>query len=140
VPTGGGAGTVAELRRDLARKLPEYLVPAAFTTLESIPLTANGKVDRNALPAPDFGATTGTGQPRTPRESQLVALFAETLGLSSVGVDDSFFDLGGHSLLVIRLASLIRREFGVDITIRTLFEAPTVAALAARLGDAGDDD
>ncbi|MCY1078719.1 non-ribosomal peptide synthetase [Archangium lansingense] len=122
------------LRAYLQQRLPEYMVPSALMALEALPLTPNGKVDRKALPAPEarpeFRAFV---PPSTPTEVRLATLWCELLGLSQVSALDDFFELGGHSLLATRLVSLVRSTFGVELPLRTLFEASTLSALAAWL-------
>ncbi|WP_158628734.1 non-ribosomal peptide synthetase [Dyella choica] len=135
VAAQGAALDASTLRRALAGTMPEYMVPAAVILLDALPLTINGKLDQRALPAPVFQPASG-GVPATPEEYALAGLFAEVLGLQRVGTQDSFFDLGGHSLLATRLISRIRSSLQVELSIRTLFEAPTVAELALRLREA----
>ncbi|MEU4119327.1 amino acid adenylation domain-containing protein [Kitasatospora sp. NPDC028055] len=144
-PSGGarlvahltGGADPAAVRTELARVLPDYMVPAVLVPLAALPLTPNGKVDRKALPVPDFGALRGERRaPATEREALLCALFAEVLELDGVGADDDFFALGGHSLLAGRVVTGLRARLGVELPIRTLFEAPTPAALALALDGA----
>ncbi|MET9348790.1 amino acid adenylation domain-containing protein [Streptomyces termitum] len=126
----------AEIRDFAADTLPGYMVPATVVALPALPLNANGKVDRRALPAPDLGPAATGRAPRDARESALCALFEDLLGIDGLTVDDDFFALGGHSLLATRLVGRIRAELGADLAIGDLFQAPTVAALAARLATA----
>ncbi|MBF9134911.1 hypothetical protein I0C86_39210, partial [Plantactinospora sp. S1510] len=123
-----------ELRTHAAARLPEYMVPATVVTLPTLPMTTSGKLDRRALPDPESTGGPVGREPTTEQEKQLCQLYAEVLERAVVGVDDSFFDIGGHSLLAIRLLSRIRVELGAEVKIRTLFESPTPAQLAQELG------
>jgi amino acid adenylation domain-containing protein len=128
------APTASELRAHLKDRLPEHMVPSAFVTLAAIPLTANGKIDRRALPAPDVDAIEARDHvaPRGPVEEVLVGIFAEVLRLAEVSAEADFFALGGHSLLATQIMARVRAAFGVELPLRALFEAPTPSALAAR--------
>jgi amino acid adenylation domain-containing protein len=138
---GGEGPQPAALRSWLQERLPAYMVPAAFVVLDALPRTAGGKVDRRALPAPDWGASgEPVVGPRTPTEAQLCAIWEEVLEWSGdrgiVGVHQNFFELGGHSLLATQVVARVRESFGVELQVRTVFEAPTVAELAARVEQA----
>ena len=127
-----------ELRNFLKGKLPEYMVPSGFVFLDSLPLTPNGKVDRQALPVPDQRRPEleeGYVAPRTSVEELLAGIWADLLKLDKVGIHDNFFDLGGHSLLATQLVSRIRGLFQVELPLRTLFEAPSVAGLAVAISE-----
>ncbi|WP_420127101.1 non-ribosomal peptide synthase/polyketide synthase [Longimicrobium sp.] len=128
-----GEAEAESLRAGVRRSLPEYMVPSAIVFLDALPLTANGKLDRKALPAPELAAADRYVAPRTPVEEVLAGIWAEVLRLDRVGVEESFFDLGGHSLLATRVASRVREVFAIELPLRALFEGPTVAQLAERV-------
>ncbi|HKR21580.1 MAG TPA: non-ribosomal peptide synthetase, partial [Pyrinomonadaceae bacterium] len=127
-----GKANESELREYAKEKLPEYMIPSVFVTLDRLPLTAHGKVDRNQLPAPETTGRTGTYvAPRTPTEETLAAMWSEVLNVESVGVDDNFFDLGGHSLLATRIIARANQTFQIELPMHKLLEMPTVAGLAS---------
>ena len=133
VPAAGAALEGSRVRDRLADRLPDHMVPSACVVLDALPLNPSGKLDHSALPAPEWSRPAGRTAPRTEAERQLCALFAEVLGIERVGPDDSFFGLGGHSILAIRLAAETRsREIGV-LSVRDFFEARTLGDLATRL-------
>ncbi|MFB7585970.1 amino acid adenylation domain-containing protein [Streptomyces sp. NPDC056169] len=138
VPAPGERLVPDRVRAHVAGVLPEYMTPTAVVVLDALPLTANGKVDRGALPAPEAAGGPVTRTPRTPAEEILAGLFADVLGVARVGVDDDFFALGGHSLLAMRLLSRIASTLGVRVGVKALFDAPTVAGVAARLTTPGE--
>jgi thioesterase domain-containing protein len=136
VPRPGAAVDQAEVRRELVRQLPDYMIPSAFVALKALPLTANGKLDRDALPEPIFRKATVV-EPRTMLETQLLAIWESIFGRSGFGVRDNFFDLGGHSLLAVRMFAQVERVFGRRLPVSALFQAPTIEQLAFRLEGEG---
>ena len=135
-----GALSAAELSAWLRRRLPPYMLPAAYVLLPALPLSAHGKLDRRALPPPVFDTPAmarDTGAPSDASAARLLAVWREVLGLPGLGPDDNFFDFGGHSLLGVNLMAQIRTEFGVHLPLRALFDAPTVTAMAAQLAPGG---
>lgn len=136
---GTGELDLIQLRAYLREHLPEYMVPNALKLLESMPLTANGKLDRKALPIAETTSSDSNKSfvaPRTPVEQTLTEIWSEILGAGRIGVHDSFFDLGGHSLLATRVISRVQQTFQVDVPVRSMFEPPTIAALAERIESA----
>ncbi|MGH3380990.1 MAG: amino acid adenylation domain-containing protein, partial [Actinoallomurus sp.] len=119
-----------DLKARLARTLPAYMVPATYVTLPALPLTPNGKTDRDALPAPTTARETTHTPPRTDTEQLVAGIWHDVLGTTDPGIHDNFFDLGGHSLLAIKVISRLRRELGVEVPLRVLFQAPTIAELS----------
>ena len=133
--------SAAELRRYVREKLPEYMVPSAIVALDVLPLLPNGKLDRKALPAPERQRQVDESfvAPASALEAAIAAIWKELLGVDTVGVHDNFFDLGGHSLLVIQLQSRLRQVVDHDITVIDLFTYPTIRSLAARAVEAPQD-
>ncbi|MCV7370116.1 amino acid adenylation domain-containing protein [Mycolicibacterium duvalii] len=136
--TTRGAVHPPQVRTALNDRLPPYMIPAAVMVLDALPLTINGKLDSQALPAPDYTETTERNAPATAVEEILAAIFAQVLGVARVGATDSFFDLGGDSILAMRLAATISDAFAINVSVRTLFDSPTVAELASRITDDSD--
>jgi acyl-coenzyme A synthetase/AMP-(fatty) acid ligase/acyl carrier protein len=131
---GAAPPDVAELRAHLKASLPDHMVPSAFVAMDALPLTPNGKVDRRALPAPEHASRDDSYvAPRTPAEQSLADIWAELLRVPRVGAADHFFELGGHSLIATQLMSRIRTALGVELPLRAVFEAPTVAEMALRV-------
>ncbi|MFE2696739.1 non-ribosomal peptide synthase/polyketide synthase [Streptomyces mirabilis] len=142
VGSGGAAPAAAGLRAHLERLLPAHMVPAAYVPMDALPLTVNGKLDRRALPAPGAGgyaAGTDRTAPRTPAERLVAAAWADVLGVEEVHAGDDFFALGGDSILAVRVTARLRAAFGPDVSPRLLFTRPTVAGLAAELGEPATD-
>ncbi|MFF3731963.1 amino acid adenylation domain-containing protein [Streptomyces sp. NPDC002476] len=136
----GAAVDAVELRRHTAKLVPDYMVPTTIVPLDALPLAANGKVDRRALPAPQAAAVISGRGARTPQEEILCGLFAELLDLPAVGIDDDFFELGGHSLLVTRLIRRTKETLGSDLSFQSVVKYPTVAELTQSLGiDTSDE-
>jgi len=124
-----------ELASVLRRVLPEYMIPSAFVMLDSLPLTANGKIDRRALPAPDYSAAAqGPDTPKTALEEKLTLIWEEILGVQHIGIHANFFELGGDSLSALRIVNNIRASLGGDISLVAIFEAPTIFMLAGLIG------
>src|SRR6202161_3015449 len=121
-------------RAALAERLPGYMVPAAVVGLAALPLTVNGKLDTRALPAPEYTEGDGYRAPTTPVEEILAGIYAQVLGLERVGVDDSFFDLGGDSLSAMRVIAAVNTALDADLSVRAVFEAPSVSNLSQQLG------
>ncbi|MBE8520678.1 amino acid adenylation domain-containing protein [Amycolatopsis sp. H6(2020)] len=132
-----GTATAEDLREHVTAQLPAYMVPGAYLVLDRFPLTAHGKIDRKALPAPDQHTGTAARGPRTPVEATLCEIWADVLGVPEVGIDDDFFVIGGHSLLANSVVSRVRSALDAELSIRDLFEARTVSRLAGRLVSAG---
>ncbi|HVH12738.1 MAG TPA: phosphopantetheine-binding protein, partial [Longimicrobium sp.] len=127
------------IRATLGETLPEHMVPAAIVAVDVLPLTPNGKLDRTALPDPQITSADGRTAPETETERELAALWKDLLRVEDVGAEDSFFALGGHSLLAMQLVSRVRQSMEVELPLRTLFEAPRLRALAARVDALRDE-
>jgi acyl carrier protein len=135
VPAVENSLATGEIREYLKEKLPEYMIPSTFVVLEALPLTPNGKVDRRALPDPDLGQVS-EGEyvpPRGPVEKELATMLAELVGIGRLGAYDNFFEMGGDSLMAVQVVSRVRDAFRVELSLRRLFENPTVAGLAVEV-------
>ena len=123
---------IPELKTKLSKKLPDYMIPVSYVTLEKFPLTANGKIDRKALPLPGQDRSQLSNEyiaPRTEEEEKISLIIADLLNIEKVGINDNFFELGGHSLLATKFISRVREEFNIELPLRRLFENPTVSGL-----------
>ncbi|WP_437325952.1 non-ribosomal peptide synthase/polyketide synthase [Sorangium sp. So ce381] len=136
VPARGAALTADGLRASLRERLPEPMVPSAYVWLDELPLTPNGKLNRKALPAPGLASREQAAKPRTATEEAVAAIWAEVLGLEAVGVDETFFEIGGNSLLATRVIARVRAAFQVELPLRSVFDHPTAARLASAVDDA----
>jgi acyl carrier protein len=133
IPKNGSQLEMDELQHFLRESVPEYMIPSAFTSVEEFPLTPSGKVNRQALPEPtgaEISHREAFVPPRTPLERELASLFSQVLHIESVGIDDNFFDLGGHSLIATQLISRLNAALHVELPLRVIFERPTIAGLA----------
>jgi len=136
VPNDGTSPTAQDLQQFLKQKLPEYMTPAHFVFLNSIPLTTNGKVDRKALPAPTYGgvsAEKGFAAPHTETEKAIADIWSKLMKLERIGIHDDFFDFGGHSLMAMKMVSQIEERFGVSLPLAEFLEEPTIAGLAKKV-------
>jgi non-ribosomal peptide synthetase component F len=136
VPESGRTVSTRNLREFLTERLPDYMVPSAFVSVEKFPLTPSGKINRKAMPHPEStrrDSTTEYAAPATTVEKKLAAIWADVLKVDRVGVHDNFFELGGHSLLATQVLSRVRENFGVELPVRDLFRMPTIAGLAERV-------
>ena len=132
-----GTADPAGIRAALGERLPAYMVPAAVVVLDALPLTVNGKLDTRALPAPEYTDGDGYRAPANAVEEILAGIYAQVLGVERVGVEDSFFELGGDSLSAMRLVAAVNTGLDAGLSVRAVFEAPTVAGLAPRIGGGG---
>ena len=137
--SSSGQPPADDLRRYLARQLPDYMVPSVFTILEELPTTPSGKINRLALPAPEI-PDAGLVLPRAPAEAKLAEIWQEILGVEHIGIRDNFFALGGHSLLATQVISRVRDEFGIEVPLQQIFETPTIADLASVVTAAQAED
>jgi acyl carrier protein len=148
VPSGNAQPSLDELRRLAKAKLPPFMVPSAIVVLDSLPVSANRKLDRTTLPAPDGARPElerAFAPPSTPVEELLASIWREVLSIEQVGIDDDFFDLGGHSLLAVTMLSRVQDEFGIELALGVIFARPTIRDLAdpvtaELLGDVSEDD
>ena len=138
VPRNGDAPTAEELRGYLRERLPDFMIPQHFLLLEEFPHTPNQKIDRKALPAPQYedrASSEADSAARTPTEKTLARIWSDILGVSGVGIHQDFFELGGHSLIAMRLITRVREVLEVDVPLKTLFATPTIAGFAEGLDE-----